>query len=164
MSYIKKLSMLLPLTVLAGCVTVAGDSNLPKQATGSEAGKLVVFASENLGGETVGISLNNQFMAPLQANKQFTQSLCSGAYQMEAHSVNARTAGKNAKRVVGEQFVQVVPQQTTYVEVSRANNSWIFQEVSEEEWQQKSAMLIAGESDKGTKIVRRLTPAMVNCK
>lgn len=162
MSYCKKLGMALSLFTLVGCVNINSGSNLPKQAIGSDAGKLVVFASDNLGSETVGISLNNQFIAPLQANKQFSQSLCSGAYQMEARSVNTHSGARKVTRVINEQFIQVVPQQTTYVEVSRANSGWTLQEVTAEEWQMKAGTL--GSSSQETKTVRRLTPSMVNCK
>lgn len=166
MSYFKKLGMFLPLAVLAGCVNVGGknsEMSIP-QASGSEAGKIVVFASDTLGAETLGITINEQFIAPLQANKQFTQSLCSGAYQIGARSVDAHSVGRKVKRVIGEQFVQVVPQHTTYLEVTRAGNGWALQEVSQEEWQMKASTLVAGESGQDSKIVRRITSSMVKCK
>lgn len=165
MSYIKKSCLVLSLTLLAGCVgsqTSSADIE-QRQATGSNAGKVVVFALDNLGDETVGVSFNEHFMAPLQANKQFTQSICSGSYNVEARSVNAFTTGKKVERVKTAQFVQIAPQHTTYLEVSRSGNGWAVQEVSPEEWQMKSVTLQAGESGQNTKIVRRLTSQMLKC-
>lgn len=166
MSYFKKSCFILSLAVLAGCANngVGGHSVEPQQASGSEAGKLVVFALDNLAGETVGVSLNNQFIAPLQANKQFTQSICSGAYHVEARSVNPQSMGKRVVREKAQQFVQIAPQHTTYLEVLRAGNDWAVREVTPEEWQMKSVSLESGEAGKDSKIVRRLTSAMLNCK
>lgn len=166
MSYFKKSCFILSLAALAGCANngVGGRSVEPQQASGSAAGQLVVFALDNLAGETVGVSLNNQFIAPLQANKQFTQSICSGAYQVEARSVNQYVMDKKVVRDKTQQFVQISPQHTTYLEVLRSGNDWAVREVTPEEWQMKSVALSAEESGRQTNIVRRLTTSMLNCK
>lgn len=165
MSYLKKSCFILSLAMLAGCATPTTEqtgSSLP-QATGNQAGKVVVFGADSLGGETVGISFNEQFIAPIQAGKQFSQSVCSGAYHVEARSVEPQSRGKKVVRVSGEQFVQVAPQHTTYLEVSRAGQGWMLQEVTPEEWQMKSVAIAAGESGQETKIVRRMTAPMLQC-
>lgn len=167
MSYLKKSCLILSLALLAGCAAqnsgVSSSTPIP-QAKGSEVGKVVVFGSESLGGETVGISFNHQFMAPVQAGKQFTQSVCSGAYHVEARSVNSQSRGKKVVRYLGEQFVQIAPQHTTYLEVIRAGEGWALQEITPEEWKMKSVGLLEGDSGQNAKIVRRATQQMLNCK
>lgn len=164
MSYLKKSCLILSLAVLAGCVTNNSVDNAePRQATGSNAGKVVVFGLESLGGETVGISFNDHFIAPLQANQQFSQSICSGSYNVEARTVNPQSVGKKVVRAVSQEFVQIAPQHTTYLEVVRAGKGWTVKEVSTEEWQAKSGSLQSGEAGQETKIVRRLTTEMLKC-
>lgn len=157
-----KVSTLAAALALSGCVTVDAGSLQNTEASGENAGRLVVFGLDNLGAETVAISVNDQFIAPLQANKQFTQGLCSGSYQLEARSVNAFAQGKKVARVVEQQYIQIEPQHTTYIEVSRGSRGWVLQTVGQEEWQAKTANVVMGATD--SKIVRRLTPALVNCK
>lgn len=156
-----KASALAVTLALTGCVSVGAGSLQNTNASGENAGRLVVFALDNLGGETVAISVNDQFIAPLQANKQFTQGLCSGNYQLEARSVNPVAQGKKVVRVIEQQYIQIEPQHTTYVELSRGGNGWVLQPVGQEEWQAKTGDVVMGAPD--SKIVRRLTPALVKC-
>lgn len=161
MSNFIKVSALAAALMLGACVTTGEDRLQNTQASGSNAGSLVVFGLDNLGGETVAISVNNQFIAPLQANKQFTQGLCSGSYQLEARSVSAAARGNKVVRVIEQQSIQIEPQQTTYVELVRGGNGWILQPVGAEEWQEKTIGITENSTDRN--IVRRLTSKMLKC-
>lgn len=156
-----KASALAAAFALTGCVATHSDDTHNIQASGSNAGSLVVFALESLGTETVAISVNDHFIAPLQANKQFTQGLCSGSHQLEARSVNPVLQGRKVVRMIETQTIQIEPKQTVYVELLRSGNNWLLQPVGEEEWQAKTGNIAENSTD--SNIVRRLTPALIKC-
>lgn len=161
MSNFIKISALAATLVLSGCVVDAGSAN-SAQAKGEKAGSLVVFSTDNLGGNTVAISVNDHFIAPLQAKKQFTQGLCSGNYQLSARSVKPFMQGNNVVRVIGTKQIQIAPKRTTYVELSNTGNGWKLETVSQETWKAKTGGLTSNSTD--GKIVRRVTSNLVNCK
>lgn len=162
MKNILKASALAATFVLAGCVVGSSNNVQNTHATGDNAGNLVVFATDNLDNETVAIYVNNQFIAPLQSHKQFTQGLCSGGYQLKARSVNPTTRLRKVVREIEQQWIQIEPQTTTYVELSRSVNGWSLKSVEQEEWQAKTGGALTEATD--SKIVRRLTPELVKCE
>lgn len=163
MSKLIKISALVAALVLSGCAVESGNSRGAKaEAKGENAGNLVVFSAESLGRDTVAISVNNHFIAPLQANKQFKQGLCSGNYKLTARSIQPVMLDNNVVRVTETQQIQVKPKSTTYVELSRGKNGWALETVSQETWKAKTSSLAFTSTD--SKIVRRVTADLINCK
>lgn len=157
--YVKRFSFVLgAVFALSACVS-SNTVNKTRPATGEKAGQIAVYTSDALD-ETVAVSVNEHFLAAMQANQQFEQGICEGNYELVARSVvSTPTTDNRAIRIVGRLPIRVnQAEEQTYL-LTKNGYGWEFQPVTKAE--------ISGYgkySEASKNLVRRLPDALVRCE
>lgn len=107
--------------------------------TKRQTGQLVIFALDNIQSDSVAVELDGQFIAALQAQKQFSHAVCEGKYKIEASYVLPHTGpNNNVIRIKSERTIHVEPNQTSYVEVVSTGRGFQLRQVSQQDWEVKT--------------------------
>lgn len=151
-TYLKYASCFFATVALSGCITT--NNHDVRQANGANAGELIIFTGDQA--ETVGVFINDKFIAALPSQHKVVHGLCNGEYQLKIRSVSAPSnKRKQVTQTVAEQSINIVAGQTQYYQVQHAGKGWNVTQTS---------TLPEGLKQNDDKLVRRMPDAMLKCE
>lgn len=150
--YLKYASCLIATIAVGGCITT--NKHDVRQADGTDTGNVVIFTGDQI--ETVGVFVNDKFIAALPQQHKVSHRLCNGEYQLKIRSVSSPlNKHQSVLQVATEKSVNVIKGQTQYYQIQRTTKGWELTQAT---------ILPEQLKENDDKLVRRIPDTMLKCE